>query len=78
MYTIYFSCSIYCTGNLNLLILQQLIDELNFLLEDTPPEEITEKEIHLYNEVRTSKLPNKLVPNFLKKMYIIIHNKMIM
>lgn len=67
MYTIYFSCSIYCTGNLNLLILQQLIDELNFLLEDTPPEEITEKEIHLYNEVRTSKLPNKLVPNFKKK-----------
>lgn len=67
MYTIYFSCSIYCTGNLNLLIPQQLIDELNFLLEDTPPEEITEKEIHLYNEVRTSNLPNKLVPNLKKK-----------
>lgn len=69
MYTIYFSCSIYCTGNLNLSLLQQLIDELNFLLEDTPPEEITEKEIHLYNEVRTSNLPNKLhvVPNLKKK-----------
>lgn len=30
----------------------KLIDELNFLLEDTPPEEITEKEIHLYNDTK--------------------------
>lgn len=55
-----------------------MIDELNFLLEDILLEEIIEKEIYLYNEVRILKLLNKLVLNFLKKMYIIIYNKMIM
>lgn len=55
-----------------------MIDELNFLLEDILLEEIIEKEIYLYNEVRILKLLNKLVLNFFKKMYIIIYNKMIM
>lgn len=55
-----------------------MIDELNFLLEDILLEEIIEKEIYLYNEVRILKLLNKLVLNFKKKMYIIIYNKMIM
>lgn len=55
-----------------------MIDELNFLLEDILLEEIIEKEIYLYNEVRILKLLNKLVLNFFKKVYIIIYNKMIM
>lgn len=55
-----------------------MIDELNFLLEDILLEEIIEKEIYLYNEVRILKLLNKLVLNLKKKMYIIIYNKMIM
>lgn len=44
-----------------------MIDELNFLLEDILLEEIIEKEIYLYNEVRILKLLNKLVLNFKKK-----------
>lgn len=44
-----------------------MIDELNFLLEDILLEEIIEKEIYLYNEVRILKLLNKLVLNLKKK-----------